>query len=149
MSGFPWVSSLTYTERTRSDAPSGRPQQRGSWFGLFVCLWKQAPFCSASLANTLGVPHSSGAPFLLLEGVNSARTNPCLPELPLSIPGSLCFFFQGRTQRTGSTSDPTRERPVKAVVRKIPKVFFFLIFPFLLVFFFFLTKIIKTHATHL
>lgn len=93
------------------------PHQDGSskeavGVGFLSVLWKQVPFCSASLANTLGVPHPSEALFLLLEGVDSARTHPSLPALPAEHP-RLSLFLQRCSQRTGSASDPTRERPVR------------------------------------
>lgn len=68
------------------------PSKEAVGLGFLSVLWKQVPFCSASLANTLGVPHPSETLFLLLEEVNSARTHPSLPALPLSIPSSLCFL---------------------------------------------------------
>lgn len=87
------------------------PHQDGSskeavGVGFLSVLWKQVPFCSASLANTLGVPHPSEALFLLLEGVDSARTHPSLPALPLSIPGSLCFFRGAHKERAQLVTPP-------------------------------------------
>lgn len=129
------------------DAPSGWPQQRGSWFGLFVCLMEAGSIL-------LGLPgkYFRGAPPFWSPIPPTGGSEQCqdssLSTCIATEHPRLSLFLQRRSQRMGSDSDPTRERPVKAVVRKIPMGVFFP-FLFLLSFSFFFTKIIKTHATHL
>lgn len=119
------------------DAPSGWPQQRGSWFGLFVCLVE----ADSILLSFPGKYFRGTPPFwspVPPTGGSEQCQDSSLSTCIATEHHQLSLFLQRRSQRMGSDSDPTRERPVKAVVRKIPMGFF--PFSFSLIFFLLLYK---------
>lgn len=127
---------------------------KANGLALLSVLWKQAPFSLFSLANNLGMHHSSEALSSnwgeseqsqgLSLSICTVTDSPCHQEAP----SCLSLFLQRCSQRRGLDSRVIaleKGLVTKPRVRKLPKDFYSFIFSYFSSSF---SKIVKTHATH-